>query len=205
MAFSILKLSRPSVCRVALWQQLLLPFRPIFSSVAFVDSSICLTDTVSPKLTNLSLLFLSSDIRFLGDPKVPITVYMQMSPKSVISSLNPSCLCACNYVTISKPLLALCCHNTFVTVATVPFRISTVCICHIPYPKCLFLLFFSRQNYYSSFRTQFKCCFPHEIFVEFSRQSVAFLALWAHFYHSVSTVYASVFPLRLGVLCTPGP
>lgn len=137
-----------------------------------------------------------------------------MSPKFVISSLSPSCLCVCmcvfvcmcvcmyvcvcNYVNLYSKisagslLLRLTCHHCHCT-----FRISFACICHFIFLKYLFLLFSSRQNYHSSFKTQLKCHFHHGTFLEFSWQLVALVALSAYLYHSFHTMHTSVFPMAL--------
>lgn len=87
--FSILKFSLPWVFQVSLFAASLPPFLNIlFSSVSLTDSSLCLLKTVIPKCTILGLLYLSLDILFLGDPKVTITIYVQMSHKYVISNFN---------------------------------------------------------------------------------------------------------------------
>lgn len=101
-----------------------------FPPGSLVDSCICLLNIIIPKLTNLGLLHLSLDILFLGDHKVSIIIYMQMPPKSLISSLNLSCLCVCNYVTLYLKTSA---------VSSLLQQICLHCHCTLPYPHCMYL------------------------------------------------------------------
>lgn len=152
---------------------LLLLFFPFyfFSSVSFGDSSIYLLNTIIPKGTILGL-YLSLDIRFfLCDPRVSITINMQISLKSGVCV----CVCVCNQIIFYlKTSAGSLLQQTF-----------NHCHCILPCRHWMYLSSFPvlLTNYYSSFKTQFRCYFHHEKFLEISRQLIPLIALYPYLQH----------------------